>query len=144
MFRVELRRYLVPMLLYTAFSPCGKCLSCVSTRYQTLTHQTIDRSKMILRRLEEDVGQTLAISLQVLPASRIAFSLCSSSAVHGVFVRPFFLPPASGVAVEVGGFPSPSTGAVSWGGAMPDMGALCWKDARLFRGFTAGAGPDCC
>jgi len=32
---------------------------------------------------------TFAISLQLLPASRIAFNLCSSAAVHGVFVRPF-------------------------------------------------------
>jgi len=34
---------------------------------------------------------TLAMSLQVLPVSRICFSLCSSAAVHGVFVRLRFL-----------------------------------------------------
>lgn len=36
------------------------------------------------------VGNVLAISLQLLPASRNALSLCSSAGVHGVFVRPFF------------------------------------------------------
>lgn len=36
-------------------------------------------------------ARTLAISLQLRPASRIVFNRCSSSAVHGVFVRPFFL-----------------------------------------------------
>ena len=38
---------------------------------------------------------TLAISPQLFPASRIAFSLCSSVAVHGVLVRPFFFTPSS-------------------------------------------------
>lgn len=33
---------------------------------------------------------TFAISLQLLPASLICFSLCSSAGVQGVFVRPFF------------------------------------------------------
>lgn len=33
---------------------------------------------------------TFAISLQLWPASRICFSLCSSAGVHGVFVRLFF------------------------------------------------------
>lgn len=36
-------------------------------------------------------GLTLAISLHVLPASRICLSLCSSTAVQGVFVRLLFL-----------------------------------------------------
>lgn len=36
------------------------------------------------------VGKVLAISLQLLPASRSVFSLCSSAGVHGVFVLPFF------------------------------------------------------
>jgi hypothetical protein len=34
-------------------------------------------------------GQTLAISLQLLPASRMAFNLCSSIGVQGVLVRLF-------------------------------------------------------
>lgn len=34
--------------------------------------------------------RTLAISLQLRPESRIVFSRCSSSAVHGVLVLPFF------------------------------------------------------
>lgn len=33
---------------------------------------------------------TFAISLQLFPASLICFNVCSSFAVHGVFVRPFF------------------------------------------------------
>ena len=36
------------------------------------------------------VMQTLAISFQLFPASRIVFSLRSSAGVHGVFVRLFF------------------------------------------------------
>ena len=35
-------------------------------------------------------ARTLAISLQLLPASRMLFSLLSSAGVHGVFVLPFF------------------------------------------------------
>lgn len=58
--------------------------------------------------LEEQGGEsrvrTLAISLQLRPASRIVLSLCSSSAVHGVFVRPFFL----GVGSAVGMVPDSS------------------------------------
>jgi len=39
----------------------------------------------------EGIGKsTFAISVQVLPPSRIVFSLCSSLGVHGVFVRDFF------------------------------------------------------
>ena len=33
------------------------------------------------------VGKVFAISLQLLPASRKVFSLCSSAGVHGVFVE---------------------------------------------------------
>ena len=40
--------------------------------------------------------RTLAISLQLQPASRIDFNRCSSSAVHGVLVLPFFLEIACG------------------------------------------------
>jgi hypothetical protein len=36
-----------------------------------------------------DGGVTFAISLQLFPVSRICLSLCSSAAVHGVFVRLF-------------------------------------------------------
>ena len=43
---------------------------------------------------------TFAISPQLFPASRMAFSLCSSAAVHGVFVRPFFLTASSVVAAS--------------------------------------------
>lgn len=37
-------------------------------------------------------GKVLAISLQLLPASRSVFNRCSSAGVHGVLVRPFFGP----------------------------------------------------
>jgi hypothetical protein len=36
------------------------------------------------------VGNVFAISLQLLPASLMTFSLCSSAGVQGVLVRPFF------------------------------------------------------
>jgi hypothetical protein len=36
------------------------------------------------------LGKVFAISLQLLPASRIVFNLCSSAAVHGVLVLGFF------------------------------------------------------
>ena len=35
------------------------------------------------------VGKVFAISLQLAPASRNAFSRCSSAGVQGVLVRPF-------------------------------------------------------
>jgi hypothetical protein len=41
-------------------------------------------------------GNVLAISAQLLPASRICFRRCSSAGVHGVFVRPFFAGGAAG------------------------------------------------
>ena len=36
------------------------------------------------------INLTLAISLQLFPASRMAFNRCSSAGVHGVFVLLFF------------------------------------------------------
>lgn len=73
--------YFVPVLLHTALGPRWKGLS-------------------IVRRLHIDAHRTyelltLAISPQLLPASRIVFNLCSSVAVQGVLVRPFFLAPSS-------------------------------------------------
>ena len=46
------------------------------------------------------VGKVLAISLQLLPASRRVFSRCSSAGVHGVFVLPFFATGLGNVAEE--------------------------------------------
>lgn len=76
---------------------------------------------------------TLAISLQLRPASRIVFSRCSSSAVHGVLVLPFFLGGASGT-------PGPGSSAASPAAAVvPDVdmvvAVLIWGEARRFLGL---------
>jgi hypothetical protein len=86
---------------------------------------------------------TFAISPQLLPASRIVFSLCSSVAVQGVFVLPFFLPTSprgAGAGVGFGGVASvgaallPSAGA---GGLEGDPGGLVsgLLEARRFLGL---------
>jgi hypothetical protein len=78
-----------------------------------------------------------------LPASRIVFSLCSSVAVQGVFVLPFFLPgPSRGAgtgagfkgAASVGTALLPSAGA---GGLEGDPGGLVsgLLEARRFLGL---------
>lgn len=86
--------YLVPMLLDTPFSSSWKGL----VRYQTLQHVP-----------QFIIHLTLAISLQLLPKSRICLSLCSSSAVHGVLVLPFFLGGLSTIPPEI----SDTTGATT-------------------------------
>lgn len=88
---------------------------------------------------------TLAISLQLFPASRIAFSLCSSSAVHGVLVRPFFfggvgseaVAPAVGLAASL---PVP----VEVGGAAMVEAGACSGDGRRLRGFEGCIGCGGC
>lgn len=88
-------------------------------------------------------GNAFAISPQLLPASRIVFSLCSSVAVQGVFVLPFFLPaPSRGAgtgagferAASVGTALLPSAGA---GGLEGDPGGLVsgLLEARRFLGL---------
>jgi hypothetical protein len=78
-----------------------------------------------------------------LPASRIVFNLCSSVAVQGVFVLPFFLPAPSrgartgagfGGAASVGAALLPSAGA---GGPEGDPGGLVsgLLEARRFLGL---------
>lgn len=78
-----------------------------------------------------------------MPASRIVFSLCSSVAVQGVFVLPFFLPASSrgagtgaglGGATSVGAALLPSAGA---GGLEGDPGGLVsgLLEARRFLGL---------
>lgn len=52
----------------------------------------------------------MAISLQLRPASRIVLSRCSSSAVHGVFVRPFFLGVDSTAGSALGSSIAPTPG----------------------------------
>jgi hypothetical protein len=91
---------------------------------------------------------TFAISPQLLPASRIVFSLCSSVAVQGVFVLPFFLPPSSGGARTGAGFGGaasveavllPSAGA---GGLEGEPGGLVsgLSEARRFLGLGDAGG----
>ena len=77
---------------------------------------------------------TLAISLQLFPASRIAFNLCSSSAVHGVLVLPFFFGVVSeAVAPTAGLAATPPTPIVVEGAAMAE--GICSGDGRRLRGF---------
>lgn len=107
--------YLVPMLLDTAFSPVRESLHCSA-----------------IIRLNYD-SPTLAMSLQVLPASRICFNLCSSAAVHGVFVRLRFLPLSSerSAGIETLVVLVSPTG----GGRVSNLGL---GGACLFRGFEDG------
>jgi hypothetical protein len=72
--------YLIPVLLDTSFCPAGKCLL---NKFQSMTF-TFPCSCS-----HTWTFHTLAISAQLLPASLIVFSLCSSAAVHGVLVRLF-------------------------------------------------------
>lgn len=67
------------MFLDTAFRPIRECLT------------TMSMFKLQVWRS----WQTLAISLHVLPASRICLRRCSSTAVQGVFVLLLFLADSS-------------------------------------------------
>lgn len=81
---------------------------------------------------------TLAISLQLLPASRIVLSRCSSSGLHGVLVRPFFFA-LDGSAVDVAAFEAEATLALS---LAADAIPACCPDVRRFRGFGAAVVVD--
>lgn len=72
--------YLVPMLLYTTLGSCRESLRRVPAVRDMRTSRILYRESL----------RTLAISLQLRPASRMVFKRCSSSAVQGVLVRPFF------------------------------------------------------
>ena len=76
---------------------------------------------------------TLAISPQLLPASRILLSNCSSPAVHGVLVRLLFLTPLSLSSDDTGTEPEPSVLPVE--GAVGDDSGTGLLEARRFRGF---------
>lgn len=73
--------YLVPMLLDTSLSSAGECLP---KRSQSIFFMGACQLLQTFR------SHTFAISAQLLPASLMVFSLCSSAAVQGVFVRLFF------------------------------------------------------
>jgi hypothetical protein len=91
---------------------------------------------------------TFAISPQLLPASRIVFNLCSSPAVHGVLVLPFFLPASTGVAgtgADVSGAAGIGAALLSSTGAGGLEGEPVGLDpalleARRFLGLTGGGG----
>lgn len=104
------------MFLHTAFGSIGKGLE----RYELIP--VVEIQKRTLR--------TFAISLQLRPASRIVLSLCSSSAVQGVLVLPFFLGVASD-AVTAGSSPDVVVAIIAV--------ELCGGDERLLRGFGPGA-----
>lgn len=109
------------MLLYTALGSGGKRLS---------HHQTsLDSHKAHI---------TLAISLQLLPVSRICFSRCSSAAVHGVFVLPVRFLPLSSLSregIETFELCSGGRGRVVPGGSVSSLGLF---EARRFRGLAGG------
>ena len=113
------RTYLVPMLFDAAFSSSWKGLP---------TNETLT--------LSYDLSHlTLAISLQLLPKSRICLSRCSSSAVHGVLVLPFFLGVVSAIPPEISDMagattPEPGIAEILVAAVVADGGE------RLFLGFT--------
>lgn len=90
--------------------------------------------------------RTFAISLQVLPLSRICFRRCSSAAVHGVLVRLFFLPPLSSdrsAGIDTLAEPPLSATPMLVGGGLRSscrVSVAGLREAGLFRGFGAGGG----
>lgn len=93
----ELTTHLVPVLLHTSFSSLRESLYQFQCQTDSFTRPHFSTSSEICRlynltsrRSLTRKELTLAISAQLLPASRMFFSLCSSAGVHGVFVRLFF------------------------------------------------------
>jgi hypothetical protein len=79
---------------------------------------------------------TLAISAQLLPASRICLRRCSSPGVQGVFVRLFL---AGGGAIGAAAASSTFVaGAAAWAGAAATGGAA-WGAAGAGVGTGAAA-----
>jgi len=67
---------------------------------------------------------TFAISLQLLPASRICFSRCSSAGVHGVFVRLFLA--LGSCAATSSSVPDAAAALAGWG-ADAAIGLAIWS-----------------
>lgn len=139
-------------------SPPSKARICPPSFVQIRLHPTSPLTQSGRVRL------TFAISLQLFPASLIIFSRCSSAAVHGVFVLPFFggggctapapatAPPSANIVGSPPPPPAPAGSvyaavpapvAVTLAGAIVAMfGASCGvapavaPDARRFRGFV--------
>ena len=119
--------YLVPMLFDTAFCPVG----------ERLPHISMDVLCCILSHA------TFAISPQLLPSSRILFNVCSSCAVHGVFVLGFFLLSPSREASEIGaplldGPRGDAGGGIVFKGLL--IGSGLAGDRGRLRGFDGGGG----
>ena len=88
------------------------------------------------------MGKDFAISLQLVPASRRFFSLCSSAGVHGVLVRPFLATGCcSGCSSPTSCWPRPPGSPYA---DEPGWGAMAlgrsWPDARRFRGLVGVGG----
>ena len=111
------------MLLDTSLSSAGERLS---KRSQSKLFMGACELLQTLRS-----HHTFAISAQLLPASLMVFSLCSSAAVQGVFVRLFF---AGGCA----GDDCVSGSAIFDGGAA--VVAIGAAEATEATGATGGAG----
>jgi hypothetical protein len=84
--------YLVPMFLYAPLCPLRKCLNHgYRISHFSPIEVTSRWSNVRIHVCILDMSVfTFAISLQLLPASLITLSLCSSAGVHGVFVLLFF------------------------------------------------------
>jgi hypothetical protein len=75
--------YLIPVLLHTSFCSARE-------RLRAKPQSMVCTFSCICLSMHTRMFHTFAISAQLLPASLIFLSLCSSAAVHGVLVRLFF------------------------------------------------------
>ena len=98
------------------------------TSWESLTYERQNINPCLHDRL------TLAISPQLLPASRICFSRCSSAAVHGVLVRPRFFALPSLRSDETGTEPGALARSLV-GAAGDDDSNAGLREARRFLGF---------
>lgn len=124
--RARVISYLIPVLLDTSLGPIWERLSAVSKPHWWLS-----------------CGRTLAISFQLLPMSRICLSLCSSAAVHGVFVRLRFLPLLSSdsrFGMDTLAEELLSAIGIAGGGFRSNclVSLVGLREAGLLRGFGAG------
>ena len=108
----------------------------------------IDRQIAVKNCPARSASFTFAISPQLLPASRICFNSCSSAAVQGVLVRPFFFTPSGDTgcaevdsaavataAAEL--LPSPGTGGLV---SDPAESESRFWEARRFLGLEGEGG----
>lgn len=100
-------------------------LSCLERPFEIINHGCTYKKV-------KHIKHTFAISLQLFPASRISFKSFSSPGVHGVFVRPRFLPVSSLNNAGIERFALDSDGKVVPGGKVSSLGL---RDRCRFRGF---------